>query len=157
MKICPKCKTPNQDKNYYCVECNAVMTGAEIVDDSKVMEKSMKNFSRKEKGRKWMLVGIVGFITVLMDLFLIYLAASADLTTGRFIFKPLLLKMLWYIPIFAILSINVDAIYCKIRAQKGLPEKHLPDVITLGIVAVGILCWFFLQCELAGNVMFINN
>ena len=157
MKICPKCKTPNQDKNYYCVECNAIMTGAQVVDDSVVMEKSMKKFSKAESGRKWILPGIIIFLTLVSDTFLFYLAITADLSTGAFDFRPILPKLLWYIPIFALIFTNVDKLYQKIRTKKGLPEKHLPDVITLGIVAVGILCWFYLQCEFAGNVIFINS
>ena len=157
MKICPKCKTPNQDKNYYCVECNAVITGAQVVDDSAVMEKSMKKFSRKENSRKFLLPGIIIFVTLVMDSFLIWLGASARLSTGAFDFKPLFIKMLWYIPIFVLMFLNVDGIYQKIRKKKGLPEKHLPDVITIGVVAVAILLWFFLQCEIAGNVLFVNQ
>ena len=96
----------------------------------------MKKFSKMENGRTFLLPGIIGFVTLVMDSFLIWLAASANLSTGKFQFKPLLLKMFWYIPIFMLLLLNVDGIYQKIRKKKGLPEKHLPDVITLGIVAV---------------------
>lgn len=154
MKICPKCQTPNQDKNYYCVECNAVLTGAKRVDDAAVVGEKLQKADKAERSRKMLFIGIFVVITVLIDAFMIYCGLTIHTDDGAFDMSKIWLRMLWYIPIAFAALFNFDSVYCKIRAKRGLPEKHLPDTVNTAIVGLAIACWFFLQCGIIGVVMF---
>lgn len=155
MKICPKCGTPNQDKNYYCVECNAVMTGAKQVDDSEMLAKQMKNATKGETMKKWMPVIIMSFITIVIDVFMYYCIMTTEFETGS---DPVLHRMLWqfllYIPVAVLGLVNFDQIYYKTRLKKGLPEKHLPDWVNTGLIGLSLVCWFLVQSAIVGGVLF---
>lgn len=156
MKVCPKCQTPNRDENYYCVECNAVLTGAKKVDDAEVIGEKLKKADKAEKSRKSLLVGIFVFLTVLINGFMVYCAVTADIDGKPFDLTKIWVKFPWYIPIAFLAFFNFDELYCKYRAKKGLPQKHLPDFVNTTIVAFAIIAWFFLECSICGTVLFVK-
>lgn len=156
MKLCPKCRTPNQDKNYYCVECNAVLSGVPKVDDAELVTKKVQQMNKAAVKRKWTVVGIFAVLTIIVDVFILFcgLTSEAFMASGRL--SKFLLQLLWLIPIGFAALFDFDSVYCRVRAKKGLPEKHLSDFVNTMIVGGSIACWFFLQCSMVGTVIFVQ-
>ncbi len=155
MRICPKCGTPNREGNYYCRDCDTVLTGAKKVTDEEILSVQMQLADRREKNRKALLVGIFAFITVLVDAFMIYLASGQTHVDGTpFDMWQIYRLFFWYIPILFIALFNFDFLYGKIRTALHKPEKHLPDLVNTMIVAFAIAAWFYLECLICGVVIF---
>ncbi len=155
MKICPKCGTPNRDGNYYCRDCDTVLTGAKTTSGDEIIADQMRKADRRDKNRKLLLVGIFAFVTIVVDGFMIYLASGQTHVDGTPYDMWQIYRLFpWYIPILFIALFNFDWINCKIRAALHKPEKHLPDQINTAIIAFAMAAWFYLECLITGAVIF---
>ncbi len=111
MKICPKCGTPNQNKNYYCVECNAVLSGAEVVSDEQYFasSKAIQKATKGDHKRKWIYFALFVFITLLIDVYILYMGSvSEGPNGGPFDLRNVYKLYPWYIPIVFTACFNFD-------------------------------------------------
>ncbi len=155
MRICPKCGTPNRDGNYYCRDCDTVLTGAKRVSGDEIIAHQMKLADRREKNRKWLLLGIFSFVSLLVDGFMIYLAMGQTHVDGTaFDLWKIFRLFPWYIPILFVALFDFDWLYGKILTACHKPIRHFPDAINTAIVAFAIAAWFYLECLICGVVIF---